>query len=157
MRQGTEKYWDATKLIGAATRTAFPSSSSEIAEAGKAYCFEMADAAVFHCSRAYEGGARAMAVELKCEFGIPFNQVDLHPLLNNCEAKIQKMKDLPKSDTKAADIEFYSLAAANFRYFKDGWRIRAVHGRASFSLTEAERLIDRTVDFFEVLSRRLHE
>ena len=85
------------------------------------------------------------------------DQVDFHPLLEQCESKINAMKQLPKSQTKAADLEFYSTAASNFRYFKDGWRIRAVHGRANFDEEEARRLLTRTIEFFEVISARLSE
>lgn len=144
-------------LVTDAVRKRFPTATSELIQAGKAFCFGLHDAAVFHSMRAVEIGARSLAVELKCEFPHPIEQTDFHPLLEACEAKINKLKQLPKSQTKAADLEFYSMAASNFRYFKDGWRIRSVHGRASFQQLEAERVLTRTLEFFEVIAKRLSE
>lgn len=153
-----QKFLDAEgELIPHKVRRAFPGATSELLQAGRAFCFDLYDAAVFHCMRAVEIGARSLATDLGCTFPQPIDQVDLHPLLEQCEAKISAMKRLPRSASKAADLEFYSTAASNFRYFKDGWRIRATHGRASFQQVEAERLLTRTVEFFEAISVRLKE
>lgn len=157
LEKGAQKYWDDGELISDQVRLSFPNATSELIAAGKALCFELADASIFHCSRAYEQGARALAIDLGCTFAAPLEQIDLHPLLNQCEAKIEAIRNLPKSEEKADRLEFYSTAAASFRYFKDGWRIRGIHGRATFTRPEAQRLFESTLDFFEIVSKRLAE
>lgn len=157
VEQERAKYFDQEAFIPSNVSGAFPGPFSELKSAGRAYCFNLYDAVAFHCMRAVEIGARSLAIDLECEFKAPLDQVDLHPLLNQCDTKIKEKKELPKSVQKAADLEFYSTAASNFRYFKDGWRIRATHGRATFQREEAEALLTRTAEFFGVISKRLKE
>ena len=54
-------------------------------------------------------------------------------ILDQIERKIREISQHPKTLQKDADQKFYSEAASQFRYFKDGWRVRAAHARESFT------------------------
>jgi hypothetical protein len=65
---------------------------------------------------------------------------------------------MPNStSTKDADLHFLSEAAAQFRFFKSGWRIRVAHARATYTEPEAIEALDHVRSFFETLATRLKE
>jgi hypothetical protein len=150
-------FYEKDDLLLPETRVAFPGGTSELREAGNAYAAGLYTAAVLYSMRAAEIGARSLATALGCQFQAPLDQIDLHPMLEQCDSKINAMKNLPKSADKAEELEFYSTAASNFRYFKDGWRVRAAHARATFTEPEAERILTRTAEFFDIIAERLKE
>jgi hypothetical protein len=151
------KYFYAKNYIPEAIKEAFPKARAEIREAGKCFAFGRFTATVLHCVRAVEIGLRAMARALSIENKIPIEQLDQETLIRQIESKIAGMKDLPKSAEKDADQKFYSEAAMQFRYFKDGWRVRAAHAREVYDEDQAKGMIEHTVTFFEVLAKRLKE
>lgn len=44
-----------------------------------------------------------------------------------------------------------------FRYFKDGWRVRAAHARATYEEPEALTVIEHAASLIGDLSKRLKE
>jgi hypothetical protein len=44
-----------------------------------------------------------------------------------------------------------------FRYFKDGWRIRVAHTRESYDEGQAKTALDHSVSFFATLAKRFKE
>ncbi len=149
------KYYDIilqTKIIDS-----FPSAANEIGIAGRAIVAELFTASVFHSMRAAEIGLHILANEL--DVALPFDPklADWHVLLDQTEAKIKDMKNLPKSTKKDDDLQFYSESASQFRYFKDGWRIRVSHSRATYMESQAIKVLDHVINFFETLSLRLKE
>jgi hypothetical protein len=136
---------------------AFPNAHNELAEAGKSFAFDRYTAAVFHCMRAVEIGMREMATELEVEFGFPLELADWENVIRNIEAKIKAMIERPKGAEKDKDLHFYSNAAMQFRYFKDGFRVRVAHGRATYDEGQALGVIEHSVTFMQELSARLKE
>ncbi len=76
-------------------------------------------------------------------------------ILDQIESKIKAMKDLPKSEKRDSDQRFFSEAATQFRYFKDGWRVRVAHARETYDEVQAIRVVDHVNDFFVTLAERL--
>jgi hypothetical protein len=87
----------------------------------------------------------------------PINMAEWHQILGNADGKIKNIGDRPKSRERDEDQLFYSTAAAQFRYFQDGWRSRVALGRAIFVESDALKVLSHTLDFFETLSERLRE
>lgn len=131
------KYMQARHFMSAATKETFPKARSEMSLAGKCYAVGLYTAAVFHCVRAVEIGLRTMAIELRVELQFPIEQADQETLIGGIEAKIKALKEQTKSEQKDNDQNFYSKAAMEFRYFKDGWRVRVAHTRATYEEPEA--------------------
>lgn len=107
--------------------------------------------------RAAEVGVKSLARAMG--YNPPdLDQQDWHPVLNKCESLIKEMRDgLKKSPEKESLVQFYSQAAAQFRHFKDGWRVQAAHARPPFNEGETRIILDATVSFFEVLALQLSE
>lgn len=152
------KYFIPSKFIPNTIEEPFPLARNELVEAGKCFAFDRYTASVFHCMRAIEIGLRAMAVHLAIdEFKYPLEQADWEGIIRKIESKILGMKDLPRTAEKDDSQNFNSSAAMEFRYFKDGWRVRVAHTRETYDETSAIRVLEHAVTFIEILSSRLKE
>jgi hypothetical protein len=80
-----------------------------------------------------------------------------HNILEQADSKIVAMKSMPAGTKKDDELNFYSQAAVQFRYFKDAWRVRVAHARETYEEPNATRVFNHTMEFFEVLSTRLYE
>ena len=108
--------------------------------------------------RAAEIGLRVLANDLNVSFSDrPLELAQWQPIIDQMDAKIRGMGQKPAGLAKEADLKFYSEAASQFRYFKDGWRVRAAHARETFTEAAAKRVLDHVCDFFSSLSDRLSE
>jgi hypothetical protein len=107
--------------------------------------------------RAAEIGVRALGTELGVTFSFGIELAEWHNIPDQVESKIRDLKNLPRSPQKDADLEFYSQAAAQFRYFKDGWRVRVAHARATYDEEQAREVVDHVRSFFETIAKRLKE
>jgi HEPN domain-containing protein len=151
------KFMQPRHFMSEATKEAFPVARKEMAEAGRCHAVGMYTAAVFHCVRAVEIGLRAMATDLKVELPIPLDLAEQETLIAGIESKVRALKEKPKSEQKDADQNFYSQAAMQFRYFKDGWRIRVAHTRATYDEPAAQSVIEHAATFIDILAARLKE
>ncbi len=152
------RYYDSAEILTERARGCFPKASAELVEAGTALAAGLSTAAVFHAMRAAEIGTRTLANDLEVAFpdkALEF--AELQQILGQIDLKIWALSQLPRTEGRARDQEFYSAAASQFRYFKDGWRVRAAHAREGFTELEAKRAIDHACDFFDTLSERLAE
>jgi hypothetical protein len=70
---------------------------------------------------------------------------------------MRDIENRPKSDQRDKELEFYGIAAAQFLFFKNGWRVRAAHAGERYNETQAKEAIDHVRSFFEVLTPRLSE
>jgi hypothetical protein len=151
------KFMQPRNFMSETTRDTFPTARQEMAEAGRSHAVGLYTAAVLHCVRAVEIGLRAMATELRVEFPFPLVQADQENVIRGIESKIAAMKDRKKDADKDADLNFYSEAAMQFRYFKDGWRVRAAHTRATYDESQSNGVIEHAATFLDILSKRLKE
>jgi hypothetical protein len=151
------KFMQPRHFMSELTRESFPNARQEMAGAGRCHAVGEYTAAVFHCMRAVEIGLRVMAADLGVEFKFPLELADQENIIRGIESKIVAMKDRAKSAEKDADQQFYSEAAMQFRYFKDGWRVRAAHTRATYDEAQALAVIEHAATFLDGLSKRLKE
>ena len=151
-------YYDSENALSDKARNAFPRCFGEIRSSGNCLACGEWTASVFHAMRAAESGVRVMGRSLGVEF--PDKPVDLaewQQILDSADSKIKALGQRPKSVERDADQAFFSQAAAQFRYFKNGWRVRVAHARATYSENEALKIYEHVRDFFETLSTRLAE
>jgi len=150
------KYYDV--IFPSIVTTAFPLASKELVWAGNALACGQYTASVFHSMRAAEIGVRVLGKELGIEFpDKPIELAEWQNILDQADSKIVKMKEMPRGTQKDEVLTFYSQAAVQFRYFKDGWRVRVAHARETYEETPAIRVFHHTQEFFETLSIRLSE
>jgi len=150
------KFYDI--IFPSIVTTAFPSASKELVCAGNALACGLYTACVFHAMRAAEIGLRVLAEKLKVSFpDKPIKLAEWNHLIEQCETKIAGMKHLKPKARREKELNFYSQAAAQFRWFKDGFRVRTAHARETFEEIPATRIFTHTHEFFETLSSRLKE
>ncbi len=143
-------YAPSKPLFGEAVEAAFPSSSPEIAEAGKCRALGRWTAMVMHLMRALEPAILA----LQTEVGVTTPKEQWHQILVQIEAA---MKAVNKRTHGAEDEQWFSEAAAHFRVIKNAWRNYAMHGRDLYDEERAVEIYDSVRAFMRHLSTRLKE
>jgi hypothetical protein len=150
------KYYEMV-LEGAVT-AAFSTASKELVSAGNALAVGLYTATVFHSMRAAEIGVRVLGKELGVSYpDKPLELADWQNILDQADSKIIAMKALPRGTHKDEELNFYSQAAVQFRYFKDAWRVRVAHARETYEESAAIKVFSHTLEFFETLAIRLKE
>lgn len=151
-------FYEKDDILSQGARDAFPSAYRELRSAGNCYATAEFTACVFHLMRAAELGVRALGTALDVTFPThPIELADWQNILDQADAKITAMKNLPKGTHKDEELNFYSQAGIQFRYFKDGWRVRVAHARETYSENQALTIMRHTCEFFEVIASRLKE
>jgi hypothetical protein len=135
----------------------FPNHSIEIRDAGTCFSAGLHTACVFHAMRAAEIGVRALAAALQVQLETSIELTEWGVIQDKIDSKVKDLKQLPRSLKRDEDQRFYSEAAAQLRYFKAGWRIRAAHARATFNEQQALMALNHVREFFEAISTRLTE
>jgi hypothetical protein len=134
--QHRARYYELT--LQNAVTTGFPMASKELVTAGNSFAVGLYTACVFHSMRAAEIGVRAFGKELDVSFpDKPLELAEWQNILDQCDSKITAMKNLPRGSNKDDKVNIYSQAAVQFRYFKDGWRIRVAHARETYEESPA--------------------
>lgn len=146
-----ESWW------GERVMSAFPSAAQDAIAACKCYAVGCDTACVFHCMGVLQSGLYAMAIDLKVPFRQSIKLEEWHGVIAGIEAKIEPLRQMPKSDKRDEMLTFFSECAAQFRYFKDAWRNHVAHMRREYGSGEAWQTLVSVRDFMRVLSTRLHE
>jgi hypothetical protein len=107
--------------------------------------------------RAAEIGVRALADEAKLELKHPIEHADWQDIQTGVRKKIEEIGKTARSKKRDADLEFYSQAGAQLQFFKDGWRVRVMHSRASYNQAQAQQALEHVRSFFNSISPRLAE
>ncbi len=145
------QYYEWDEIVSDPVKTAFPAASAEIRDAATCFALDRYTAAVFHAMRAAEIGARTLGEALQLDLA------EWQPILDRVHAKVRDLGQQPKSSEREADQAFFGQAAAQLQFFKDGWRVRVMHARATYNENQAREVIDHVRKFFETLSQRLAE
>jgi hypothetical protein len=150
-------YFEKVQLFGESVATSFPSSSFDIEEAGNCYATNRNTACVFHSMRVLEKGLLALAADLKVTFPVSITLENWQNIIEKIESEIKAVNQQAKSVQKTIDLQFYSEAAKEFRYFKDAWRNHVSHSREKYGDAEAYRVLTHVRDFMEHLATKLKE
>ncbi len=145
------------QIVTFEVRQAFPRATAEIMNAGTCFAMGLATASVFHAMRAAEIGVQTMAIKLGVVLTYPLELAEFGKLIGEIEDKIILIKKGQRSTKNDEDIKFYSEAAAQFRHFNNGWRIRAAHSRETYEDDQAKKVLGHVTDFFSTLAERLSE
>lgn len=155
-----KKYYEWDAVVSERVAASFPRAYEEIKEAANCFALERYTSCVFHSMRAAEIGLRALGqhLNIKIRGGKDIEMAEWRELLDGLNTAIRDFENLPNdTPNKDADLGIFSEACAQFRFFKNGWRIRVAHARASYKETEAELVLDHIRPFFETISERLSE
>jgi hypothetical protein len=152
------QFYEPSDLISEKARLAFPTAHAEIVEASNCYALGRNTASVFHSMRAAEIGLWALSAELNVSFpNYPIEMAQWFNLIEQVESRIRSKQSATKGVEKDEALTFYSDAAVHFLCFKDAWRSRVAHARATFGEERSLSILNHTREFFEVLGQRLAE
>jgi hypothetical protein len=110
----------------------FPKASEELRNSGTALATGLFTASVFHAMRAAEIGLRSMhsAFPLTFKGNKSIEFAEWREVLDALSNVASGIENKPNSDSdKEPDLNFVSEASAQFRFFKNGWRVRVAHAR----------------------------
>jgi hypothetical protein len=158
--QQVAQYYENGDLVTDTVVDAFPKASEEIRTSGTCLAAGLSTACVFHAMRAAEIGLRALGTEfnITIKSGKPIELAEWREILDGLSNAARDIENQPNSTpTKDADSLFLSEASAQFRFFKNGWRVRVAHARATYNESQAKEAIDHVRSFFETLATRLKE
>jgi hypothetical protein len=118
---------------------------------------ERENAAVFHCMRVTEIGLQSLArdVGVTLKNDRPIELEDWNTIIQETDKKLAALRNSLKTNDNQQDIQFYSEAASQFRYFKDAWRNHVSHARESYDLLQAESIFGHVREFMQDLAKRL--
>ena len=152
------QHYDSDAVLSETAQLAFPTAHAELQDASNCYALEQDTASVFHSMRAAEIGLWALARRLEVELPHPIEMEQWLVLIDKIDAGIKKLeKTRPKGLEKDADLQFLSDASAHFLSFKNAWRSRTAHPRATFDANTSFKVLNHVRDFFEILTTRLKE
>jgi hypothetical protein len=150
-----DAYYEKAELFGRLVGQKFPTAKYDISEAGNCYATGRYTACVFHLMRVAEHGLRRLAKSLKVPFPQTLETKEWAALIGDIENEIQGIIQKPKSLKRTKELEFYNSIAAQFRYFKDGWRNHVMHTRANYDKAQASILMVHVSEFMQHLATRI--
>ncbi len=143
-------YEPSEPLFGKAVDDAFPSSASDISEAGKCMALERWTASVMHIMRALEPGL--LALQSTVNVNVPKEQ--WQGVIDQIENKI---KEINKSNSATGDEKWFSEAATQFKWIKNAWRNYAMHLHEKYDEERATEIFNSTRALMRHLATRLSE
>jgi len=133
---------------------AFPRIKNDALAAVDCYGLGHNTASVFYSMRVVEHGLRALAAGLNVTFDVQ----QWHTVIGEIESVIRELAEKwPKTPTKSGWLSFYSEAAKEFFYFKDGWRNYVSHGGDPYDEHQALSVLEHVKAFMGHLGSRLGE
>lgn len=146
-------YLDPEKWFGVHTLLKFHGLTRDVRDACQCFALAQWTASVFHSMRILERGLVSLAESV----GLDQSAMGLENwknILDQIDKKIRQMEALPRGPEKSADLQFFSEAATQFRYFKDAWRNHVSHARADYDEQDARTILDHVRDFMSHLALR---
>jgi hypothetical protein len=139
------------------TTHAFPSAQDDITAASRCYAVGLGTACVFHSMGVLQPGLYALANAVGANFDHYYASESWGKIIDLIEEAIGRLRKAKKSNEKDDQLNFYSQAATQFRYFKDAWRNYVSHLRKHYEPDEAFLVLSHVREFMEHLSSRVKE
>ena len=128
-------------------------SFSNLDSARLCYLVDEFTASVFHSMRAAEKVLTTLAKSLSLD---PSRE-NWQPIIEQIEASVKKLDDLPKGEEKEKKQTFYSETAMQLRYIKNAWRNHVMHGRHEYKEKDAREIWFHVKRIVEKASCELEE
>ncbi|MGH9721980.1 MAG: hypothetical protein ACRD8O_17370 [Bryobacteraceae bacterium] len=151
LRLDHPQYYQSAEWMGSEVLEKFPLIEGEALEAGACYALDRYTASVFHLMRILEYGLAAFATALS----VPVTNPNWHHVLQECEKKIRTLRD--HNPSWKQDEPFFNGAALEFRHFQRAVRNHAMHGRDSYTQSEAHTILSHVTSFMRHISQRLSQ
>jgi hypothetical protein len=150
-----ELYQQAEPPFGGEVEQTFPDAVYDIAAGTRCLSVDEWTGSVFHMMRVLEIGLRRFAEGLGVQMESGIELENWKSIIDQIEKAIRSQEQQPKSPEKSAQLQFYSEAASNLRYFKDAWRNHVSHSRAKYDELEATTVWRHVRSFMQRLAEGL--
>ena len=148
-------YFKQEALFGEKVNEEFDGAIVDIREAGTCYALGRYTASVFHLMRVLEIALHKLANDLGVAFPAAIELENWHNIIEKIESAIRdREKQLPKGMQKSAEMQYYSEAAKEFRYFKDAWRNHVSHSRVEYDIHDATKIMEHVREFMQHLAKK---
>jgi hypothetical protein len=149
------KYFDQSALFGPKVNETLPGAQYDIKEAGNCYAHATYTACVFHLMRVLEIALHKLAKDLGIVFPSSLELENWQNIIEKIESEISaREKQLPKGTAKSEEMQYYSEAAKEFRYFKNAWRNHVSHSRVDYEIHDATKIMEHVRDFMQHLASK---
>jgi HEPN domain-containing protein len=149
------KYFNQNALFGSEVNDKFKNAVYDIKEAGNCYAHGTYTACVFHLMRVLEIALHKLATDLGVTFPATLELENWQNIIEKIESEITaREKRLPKGTAKSEEMQHYSEAAKEFRYFKNAWRNHVSHSRVDYEIHDATKIMEHVRDFMQHLASR---
>lgn len=145
--------YDALNSASESWKEAFPIAWSEFGDGLQCYVCGSPTASVFHAMRALDVGLTAFAVTLNVK---PSDRDQWQKIIDRIESAIGEIDGPAWGQDWKRKRELYSGASVHFRYVKDAWRNRVMHGSKQYSSKEAHDILKHVSDFIAQLHREMN-
>ena len=133
-------YFQNKELFRPEVNANFKSTVKDIYEAGNCFAHGNYTASVFHLMRVLEIALHVLAKALNVTFPAAIEIENWQNIIEKIESEIARLeKTLPKGTQKSEDLQFYSEAAKEFRYFKNAWRNHVSHSREDYEIQQCDQ------------------
>ena len=146
-------YEQVQPVFGPEVHNRFPEIAYDIAAAGRCIALDEWTAAVFHLMRVLEKGLHNLADHLQISMGSNVEFENWKNIIDQIEAKIRELEQLPKGPTKSETLQRYAQIASNFWYFKEAWRNHVSHSRAIYDERMALDAFNHVRAFMQELAK----
>jgi hypothetical protein len=146
-------YDDPAKWYGEPVTARFPEAARDFRDACQCFALSQWTATVFHAMRVLEHGLHDLARRLGVVFASGVELENWKNIIDQIEKKIREKEDLPKGQQKSEDLQFYSEAASQFRYFKNAWRNHVSHSRTDYDEQGATDVLNHVKYFMGALAK----
>lgn len=132
-------------------RAAFPDAATDAVSAGNSFAAGLYTGCVFYCMRVLERGLHALADDVGLKPAKPIDVQQWATIIDQITARIKEKREEKGASSSDPKIRIWTDAAAEFFIFKEAWRNQAMHIRASYSESEARRILQAVNDFMQRL------
>ncbi len=134
--------------------SAFPDSEADILAAGRCFALDEWTACVFHLMRAVESALRSWFTQLAIPFRMPVSEANWQELVNAVNSKLAALEQQPRSEQRAADLQYLGATATHFNTIKNAWRNHVMHNKGKYDEREALEVFQAVSAFMRACSAR---
>jgi hypothetical protein len=160
IRPDRRKYFYAdVNLFGEAVAEKFPSSTTDIVEAGRCFALWRNTACVFHCMRVLEVGLQCLGAAI----GMTDPRPNWEPVIARLDKLLRMTRDhLNRNPSEAVpevhqNTDYYAGVSSYFNAVKIAWRNRVMHVGLEYTDEHTFLILNATEGFMKHLAGRLCE
>ncbi len=165
LTEGRERFFWREHPFGDRVTASFPSAVYDIREADMCFALERHTGVVFHVMRAAEIALRVLAWDRRIEIIGKGGKPDPTPLelrqwdqiLKGLDKAIEGIEQMPNTQAREAQLQFYNGAMTELRAFKVLFRHRTMHARENYDGYQAGSAVLHVQDFMQGLARVVSE